>query len=99
MQESEEALYQKCAEIERAAKRAEGAAWLDVYIDQLHVQLAEHLSTMQAGALNISVSTLHAQRREIAVLHQEIELRGQGQRVYDQAVADRSLVVFGCRYV
>ena len=70
------------------------------YLNNIRILLEDELT-----AANIFLDstpdreTLHLHRHIIAFYHQEIELRGQGEAVWQAAVEDEALVMYGRGYV
>ncbi|KAI0055065.1 hypothetical protein BV25DRAFT_1922119 [Artomyces pyxidatus] len=102
----EEMLLSRCTDIESDIRDSFPDQWIPQYVQKLQIILAERLGEGEAcrsrgetndGHDGQSHEHLHAHRRLVAGVHQEIELIQQGVEVRAMAAANHALILSGCR--
>ncbi|KAI0062048.1 hypothetical protein BV25DRAFT_1916343 [Artomyces pyxidatus] len=104
MEEAEQELLDKLSDLEVAA-RQEGADsdWVGLYVEKLRPLLSDQLEIARAAMDEVCMDLarrgqfIHGHRRLVAIIHQDIELLGQGQDASRMASEDRATVMGGCR--
>ncbi|KAI0059391.1 hypothetical protein BV25DRAFT_1918619 [Artomyces pyxidatus] len=103
-------LFARCSDAESEVRDTNPDLWIPSYIERLQTILAEQLSEAHSFVAGKSdhgdnrggndsecLQRVHAHRRLVAGVHQEIEIIGQGVEARSLAVMDRAFVLQGCR--
>lgn len=114
MADEEESLMEELGRLKRAARQevstsfpsAKVEEWIPTYLRWIDHKLCDevelghwYVSEYKTHPDVQAKEILHATRRRVAILHQEVDLLEQGPDVYDTAVHYYEMVGGGCRYV
>ncbi|KAI0054926.1 hypothetical protein BV25DRAFT_1816351 [Artomyces pyxidatus] len=96
----EQALLLRCQDIEDAVREGDPEDWTARYIERLRPILDECISSAREAVDRGETGLLlHAHRRLVAGVYQEIELHSQGASAVGRAALDRAFILHGCRCV